>query len=51
LYSALEQVAVVTAATCSNALYNFQHITTVTHTYGCTLQCVLLMITCRASVV
>jgi hypothetical protein len=33
----------VPAATCSNGLSNFQHSVTITHTYGCTPQFVLLM--------
>jgi hypothetical protein len=33
----------VPAATCSNGLSNFQHTITITRTYGCTLQFVLLM--------
>jgi hypothetical protein len=33
----------VLASTCSNGLSNFQHTITITRTYGCTLQFVLLM--------
>jgi hypothetical protein len=33
----------VPATTCSNGLSNFQHTITITHTYGCTLQFVFLL--------